>query len=66
MASGLTGLKTLFNGISNSTDKLFSSETTGAEKFGAALSFITSLCYGYVAASRLLTAVLGKEKLAKL
>ena len=66
IASGLTGLNTLFNTIKNSSATLFSSSASGSEKFGAAISTITGLLYGYVAANKLLVGILGEKKVAEL
>ena len=66
IASGLTGLNTLFNTIKNSSTTLFSSSASGSEKFGAAISTITGLLYGYVAANKLLVGILGEKKVAEL
>lgn len=66
IASGLTGLNTLFNTIKNSSATIFSSSASGSEKFGAAISTITSLLYGYVAANKLLVGILGEKKVAEL
>lgn len=66
IASGLTGLNTLFNTIKNSSATIFSSSASGSEKFGAAISTITGLLYGYVAANKLLVGILGEKKVAEL
>ena len=66
IASGLTGLNTLFNTIKNSSATIFSSSASGSEKFGAAISTITGLLYGYVAANKLLVGILGEKRVAEL
>ena len=66
IASGLTGLNTLFNTIKNSSATIFSSSASSSEKFGAAISTITGLLYGYVAANKLLVGILGEKKVAEL
>ena len=66
VASGLTGLNTLFNTIKNSSATIFSSSASGSEKFGAAISTITGLLYGYVAANKLLVGILGEKRVAEL
>ena len=43
-----------------------SSSASGSEKFGAAISTITGLLYGYVAANKLLVGILGEKKVAEL
>ena len=65
-ASGLTGLTTLFNGFKNGIETIFSGDTSGAEKLGAVISLITTATYGYVSATKLLTAVLGEKRMAEL